>query len=489
MFKPFVLEGPIEQELDYDPHRFFKEECGLAAAIGFEGASAIANRALGMLEHRGEKGTGIASVGSDGRIHVEKSKRPARFAFTRTELEEKLPGRVAIAHGRYGTSGGNSSANIQPLRAENRYGPLVVAHNGNFVNAAPIRESLIEEGANFRSQTDTEVFTALVARSGKETLDDAIIHAATKLEAAFSILVMTPDHTYAIRDRFGIRPLCLASYGEGLLLASEDYAVAQFQGSDLLEEIRPGELVKIDNKTLQVTRRQYAEPDEHFCIFEGFYFGSPFTRHKGVFHEDFRYQAGMELARQNPDIDSTTYDLVIPVLDSGKFSARGFADRSGIRYEEALLRNQRMPLESQGRSFTADNDEERAKILREKFFLRHDKVEGKRVVLVDDSIVRSNTSRLLVQMLRDAGASEVAFMSSAPPIVNICPNGIDFQDKDQLVAAQYDVEQIKETIGASDLRYLDPDLSGLIKRTYDCGMCTGCFGGNYPVNPIGHKRL
>ena len=487
--KVLVLSGPLEQELDYDPRRLFLEECGLSGAMNIPDASIVVNHMAKIQSHRGEEGMGLSAI-NGGRLRLEKRDRAPSNAFDDDFLKEKLQGKLAIAHGRYSTSGSdNSKKNLQPLRYENKFGEMAIAHNGNLINIKPTRDKLMNEGVNFRSATDTEVIAHLIARSSKPNLEEAIIESLSHVEAAYSFLILTPDRLYAIKDRFGIRPLVYAQYDGGHIVASEDFAFSQFEDVSNVTEVEPGEMIIFERDSKDVKRIQYSKkPDERFCIFEAFYFADPSTRHRRFFHEEFRREAGTEIARQDPSI-ANRYDVVVPVLDSGKNAAFGLSEETGISYREILKRNS-FYTKDKRRSFIAPTLQERESIIKRKFFLRKDLVRDRRILLVDDSIVRSTTAKTLVEWIREAGAKSVGIAIASPPIKYICPNGIDFQNKDEIVASRMPIDEIRKKIKADELIYLEYGrLGGLVKRTYDSGICDGCFSGRYPVEPVNHIRL
>jgi amidophosphoribosyltransferase len=479
------LEGNKKEELDFDLRRIMSEKCALAAAINLTYASALVRKCLVAQKARGEAGSGIVSIEKE-EFFRSRGTMPVDVQFYSINLGKELPGRIAIGHNRYATQGDFSSLeNIQPLLIrDSKYGPIAIAHNGTLVNYQRIKNELVKNGSVFCSTTDTEVLVHLIITSGKKTIEEAIKYALGRIEAAYSLLILTQDKLVAIRDKFGVRPLNIAEFGEGYLVCSETHIFDQL-GATNLKSVGPGEMVIFEKGKKHPGCVQYAKPDEHFCIFEGIYFSNPRTRHKNVYHEDFREKLGEEIVRENRD--DIKGDIVIPILDSGKHAAIGLAKAVGVKYEEVLQRSHGY---KQSRSFTSPTVEEREEVVIGKFHLRKDKIFNRDVIVVDDSIVRSTTIKIIVRMLRAAGARTIVVCIASPPITNICPNGMDYQDTDQLIAYSKTIEEIRKNVGADKLIYLT--LEGLIKvvkKTYDCGICTGCFGGKYPVEPSETKKF
>lgn len=462
------------------------EECGLAAAINLPGASLYIYDCLALQQNRGEDGVGIASI-KRGNIFHQEELGCVEDSFIDFDFGAKLPGKISIGHNRYATKGNsNEIKNVQPLFfPETRYGPLMVAHNGTLVNSRKIKKDLIKKGVVFQSKTDSEIFGHLIALSGKESIEEAIITALEKVPAAYSLLILTSDKLFAIRDRFGVRPLSIAKLNDGFLICSENYAFDQFRESMFIRDIDPGEMVVFERRRKGFRSVKYAQDTEHFCIFEGIYFSNPRTTYRNFMHEDFRQELGKRIFAENPELKG---DFILPVLDSGKQAAFGMAKASGIPYKEYFLRVHKPPnpkkKQKRTRSFTSPTAKERDRTAYQKLHLRKDKIRGRRAIVVDDSIVRSNTIRIVNKRLRDAGASYIINCISAPAVINICPYGMAFQDKKQLVAAGNTIEEIRKIIGADELIYLSlPGLKQVVSETYRCGICCGCFGGKYPVKP------
>lgn len=478
------LNGCMEEEICFDMRKMFPENCALAAAINMDSASYRVFQCLIAQEHRGESAVGIIS--KKGRNFSQKRRIGSvstQFSkYKQEEFNNALPGRIAIGHNRYPTHGNHLDvANVQPLIIEkSKYGSFAIAHNGTLVNIEEIENMLLEGGAVFQSATDTELLVHLIANSGEKTMDEAIIYALRKVEAAYSLLILTEEKLYAIRDRFGVRPLSVAKCGKGYLVTSETVAFDQFPEAKFLFDVTPGEMIIFRKGKKDFIRMKYAEPDECFCIFEGIYFSNPRTLYHGYYHEDFRRETGRQIAIENSGIEG---DMVVPILDSGKHAAIGLARGLGIPYEEVFQRTHSYKI-LQSRSFTAPTFEERKRIVEQKLNLKKGEIEGKDVIIVDDSIVRSTTMKIIVQILKKAGAKRVIVCIASPPITNICPNGMDYQETNQIIAYSKTIEEIRSIIEADELVYLS--LNGLyevVKRTYGCGICSGCFGGKYPVVP------
>jgi len=478
-----VLEATVQEEIKDGLRLLLRDNCGLAGAFNIDNAARHVRDMLILQEPRGDITTGIVS-GKDEELYDRIRVGRARDEFREVNWDEDLPGRRAIGHGLYATVGGvRKLKNGQPFVFDSRYGPFAVAHNGEFINATKRRKQLLNAGALFRSSSDTEVFAHEMARSRRKTIEDAIKDATKKLPAAYSLLIMTPDKLIAMRDKFGIRPLSIAQLDDGHLIASETYALDQYPKAKLAGDLGAGEMAIFEKGKLGFTIDQYVDADEHFCIFEGVYFANPRTRYNGVYHEDFRYECGIELYKENPWLKA---DIIVPVLDSGKQATMGLAKAMGLEYQEPFLRIHNPP-GAADRSFTAPTMEEQVDAAYKKLHLRPDKVKGKRVLVVDDSIVRSTTMKIIIERLRDAGALEITVAIAAPPIINMCPYGIDFHDMKRLVARHYESEEeIAKHIGADKLVYLSPKgVDNVNKRTYKIGICSGCYSGEYPITPTG----
>ncbi len=475
-----TLEGTIEQELAFDLRDFSGEKCALAAAINVPNASEVLYGCLVYQEHRGEKSSGIISV-KEGDFFHKKDMGLARDVFYRFNFEKRLPGKTAIGHDRYATQGKHDSVtNIQPLFFhESKFGPFAIAHNGTLVDKLDVKGQLIASGALFQSTTDSELMAHLIARSDKDNIEDAIVDAAEKIKAAYSLVILTPDKLFALKDKFGVRPLSIARLGDGYVICSENFVFDQNPDCEYIREIEAGEMVVFERDVKDFRARQYAKPDERFCSFEPIYFSHPRTKYGDVNTEDFRLEQGVQIFIENHELGKRG-DMVVPILDSGKYAAKRLAEALGLPYEEAFLRIQNPPV-GNIRSFTSATDEERRDTVRAKLHLREDAVMGRRVITVDDSVVRANTTTIINQWLRNAGVEYIINCIASPPIRQICPCGMDFQNPTELAAYNRDVEEIRQKIGADELIYLSLNgLNKVVDRTIKYGVCTGCFGGDYP---------
>ncbi len=479
MKKIITLKGSLLEEVNFDLRRLFPESCALAAAVNITNAAKNVHDSLVLQEHRGEKSTGIISV-SDGTFYHAKAMGRARNSFMEWDLEKKLPGKTAIGHGRYATQGAHdSTTNIQPLFFhDSKFGPFAIAHNGTLADIDGMKERMMGNGVVFQSTTDSELFGHLIAQSNAKKIEEAVIDAANKIKAAYSLLILTPNKMIAIRDRFGVRPLSIGKLNGGYLICSESYVFDQYPECVHVRDVEPGEMIIFEEDIDGFRSAKYANDTEHFCVFESIYFSHPRTKYNGFYNEDFRMELGKELFRENPELEG---DAIVPILDSGKHAAWGLAEASGIPYREYFLRIHAPP-NANLRSFTSATTLERKNTAHMKLHLRKEAVKGKKVVTVDDSIVRSTTVSIINKRLREAGAAYIVNCVSAPSIVNICPYGMDFQDTSELIAYNNSIDEIRQKIGSDELIYLSFDgLKNVVKRTYARGICSGCFGGKYPL--------
>ena len=442
------------------------EECGVVGvhAPG-QDAARLAFFALYTLQHRGQEAAGIVSV-DDGVAHVHKGQGLVSSVFNEENLST-LHGGLAIGHTRYSTTGGSGIRNAQPQVIETIDGPLAVAHNGNLVNAHLLRRELLERGVGLQTSSDTEVMVHLLTGAGGDWLSRIRV-LMSRAEGAFALTILTRDGIYGVRDPWGFRPLVIGKIGDGYVLASETCAFSAI-GAEFVREVEPGEIVRLDDDGLYV--EQGAVPrQKSFCTFEQIYFSRPDSVHTGSLVHSTRQRLGRELAREAP----VEADLVVPVPDSGTPHAVGFAQEAGIPYTEGLIKNRYV-----GRTFIEPTQQLRDAGVAMKFNPLGDNLFGKRVVMVDDSIVRGTTSGPLVQMLRDAGATEVHVRVACPAITNPCYMGVDMASPDELIAAQKSVAEICEHIGADSLAFLSIDalMRGL---GADDGYCNACFTGVYP---------
>ena len=450
----------------------FHDHCGVAGVFGHLEAAKLAYLGLYALQHRGQESAGIVS--SDGvDLHLEKGMGLVQEVF-QPQILARLPGTAAVGHTRYSTAGDTSLMNAQPIVIDCNKGKLALAHNGNLTNAAKLRRNLEHRGSIFQTTSDTEVIVHLVARSSAHNLEGALGDALNQVEGAYSLLVLTRDELFAIRDPRGFRPLCLGRLGDSWLVASETTAFDLID-AQYVREIEPGELVRISRAGVESLH--FAPQKQHqFCVFEHVYFSRPDSVVFGRAVQTSREELGRQLARE-AGVDA---DLVVPVPDSGVTAAVGYAAESGIPFRFALIRNHYV-----GRTFIEPSQKVRDFGVRLKLNPVRSLLEGKRVVLIDDSIVRGTTSRKIVRMIRNAGAKEVHMRISCPPTISPCYYGVDTPSRKQLIAANKSVEEIREYIGADSLAYLS--LEGLKKA---CGegekisYCSACYTGKYPTDIV-----
>jgi amidophosphoribosyltransferase len=430
---------------------------------------------LHALQHRGQESAGIA-VSEGGRLTVLRELGLVTQAFTEERLHG-LWGEVAIGHTRYSTTGSSQWANAQPLIQHGRAHTIALGHNGNLVNAGELRELLDGEGVRLSSTSDTELIAALIA-SDPAPLEQAVADAMARLEGAYSVTAIAEGKLLAFRDPRGFRPLCLGRLGDDWVVASETCAL-DLLGADYEREVEPGELVVVDEEGLHATQAVPRADDGALCILEFFYLARPDSRLDGVEMHGARVRMGERLAEEAP----VEADLVLPIPDSGTPAAIGFSRASGIPFSEGLIKNRYV-----GRTFIQPDQRLRQHGIRVKFNPL-DELAGKRVVVVDDSIVRGNTTRQLVAMLFDTGATEVHLRISSPPITGPCFYGIDFADEDELIAAGRSVEEVRAHIGATSLAYLS--LEGLQEATRrpSSSLCRACLTGEYPTRIPEGRRL
>ncbi len=480
----------------------FHDECGVFAVLNHENAANIAYLGLYALQHRGQESAGIASVSSDRRpsetnigeaigssgageqiiapgtpqIHSEKEMGYVAEIFTEERLR-RLPGDIAIGHVRYSTAGGSMLCNAQPLVASTSKGPIALAHNGNLVNGAEIRRKLEADGAIFNTMSDTEVIVHLIARSKAVDLERALVDALSQVRGAYSIVLLAPGRVYAARDSYGFRPLVLGQLGDSIVVSSETCAFDLIEATTI-REVRAGEVIAIECAEplprVRVVHR-FEGPREARCIFEHVYFARPDSVIFGNNVAAVRKRFGAQLAREHP----IGADVVIPVPDSGVFAALGYAHESGIPFEFGLVRNHYV-----GRTFIEPKQSIRSFGVKVKLNPVREIVAGKRIVLIDDSIVRGTTSKKIVRMLKDFGAREVHMRISSPPTTGPCYYGIDTPQRRDLIASARSTDDIREFIEADTLGYLSEE--GMLeavrndddpRRLY----CTACFTGKYPV--------
>ncbi len=447
----------------------FREECGVFGIYGHAEAARLTYLGLYALQHRGQESAGIVS--SDGaRLHTERGMGYVSEIFHEDNLA-RLPGAAAIGHVRYSTAGKVSLNEAQPFTVKCSLGQVALCHNGNLPDASEVRRQLEREGAIFSSTSDTEVVLHRIARSRADNLPDALIEALRHDEGAFSMLFITPRSLIAVRDPRGFRPLCLGMLDGAVVLASETCAF-DLIGATYLRDIGPGEMVIVDESGMRSLNPFPLRRHTH-CIFEHVYFSRPDSVVFGRSVNKSRHLLGRYLARECP----ADADIVVPVPDSGVAAAIGYASESGLKFRFGLVRNHYV-----GRTFIEPQQQIRHFGVKVKLNPVRDLIEGKRVVLIDDSIVRGTTSRKIVKMVRDAGAKEVHMRISCPPTVSPCYYGVDTPTREELIAAQKSVAEICQFIGADSLGYLS--LKGLLEACGDpdnTRFCTACYTGRYPT--------
>ncbi|MFN5059562.1 MAG: amidophosphoribosyltransferase [Chloroflexota bacterium] len=449
---------------DDKPHH----ECGIFGIFApNEDVARMTFFGLYALQHRGQESAGIAVA--DGRgINLHKEMGLVAQVFTEEKLRP-LNGHVAIGHTRYSTTGSSKLLNAQPFVVESALGPLAIGHNGNLTNGTALRNELFQRGFGLSSSSDSELIVQLLAGGPGNNWDERINALMDKAEGAYCLTILTRDSLYALRDPWGVHPLCLGKIGEnGWVVASESCALATI-GAEFVRELDPGEVVAIDANGPR-TIGKHASRQRHLCLFEYIYFARPDSQIDGRTLHAARVEAGRILAQEAP----VEADIVIPVPDSGIPAAIGYAQQSGIPYSEGLIKNRYI-----GRTFIQPDDRLRKVGIQLKFNPLSDNLDGKRVIIIDDSIVRGNTSGPMVRMLRSAGAKEVHMRVSSPPIKHPCYLGVDMATYPELIAHRLDVPQICAHLGLDTLAYLS--LDGLQKATRAQGFCHGCFTGKYPV--------
>ncbi|WP_082336984.1 amidophosphoribosyltransferase [Porphyrobacter sp. AAP60] len=460
--------------LDADGDKL-REECGIFGAINAADASAATALGLHALQHRGQEAAGIVSY--DGKeFFVRRGLGHVAENFSSPEAIAELLGHMAAGHVRYSTTGGSGLRNVQPLYADLASGGFAVAHNGNISNAMTLRSDLVNKGSIFQSTSDTEVIIHLVATSRYPTIADRLVDALRLVEGAYALIVMTPEGMIGCRDPLGIRPLVMGRMGDAILFASETVAF-DVVGAEVIREVEPGELVMVDFSGEIRSVRPFGSPAPRPCIFEHVYFSRPDSVFAGRSVYEARKAIGTQLAIEAP----CEADLVVPVPDSGVPAAIGFAQQSGVPFELGIIRSHYV-----GRTFIAPSDGARHSGVKRKHNANRALVAGKRIVLIDDSIVRGTTSMKIVEMMREAGASEVHFRVASPPTAHSCFYGVDTPERSKLLAARMDLEPMRQFIKADSLAFVSIDglyrAVGSQKRNAACPQfCDACFTGDYPT--------
>jgi amidophosphoribosyltransferase len=459
-----------------------REECGVYGVIGLADAANFVALGLHALQHRGQEAGGIVSHDAELGFNSARRFGYVRDNFTRQSLMETLPGPLAIGHVRYSTSGAKGPTqmrDVQPFFGEFSMGGAAIAHNGNITNADALRRELIDRGSIFQSGSDSECIIHLIARSLQRTIPERMEDALRRVEGAFSIVAMTRTKLIGVRDPLGVRPLVLGQLGEGWVLSSETCAL-DILGARFVREVAPGEMVVISEKDGVESHFPFRPRQPRFCIFEHVYFSRPDSIIGGRSVYETRHQIGVELAREAP----VEADLVCPVPDSGTPAAIGYSHESGIPFAMGIIRNQYV-----GRTFIEPTEQIRNMGVRLKLNVNRALIEGKRVILVDDSVVRGTTSRKIKEMILDAGAKEVHFRIASPPTSWPCFYGVDTPQREKLLAASMSEEEMRAHLTVDSLRFIS--LDGLYRavgvpdgRDNACPQyCDACFSGDYPVVP------
>lgn len=456
-----------------------KEECGVFGLFDYKDASAHVALGLHALQHRGQEACGIVSSDTEGgQFHAHKGMGLVGDNFSDQDIIRQLAGDSAIGHVRYATTGGTVLRNVQPLFAEFGFGGLAIAHNGNLTNTQAMRRTLVQRGCIFQSDMDTEIIIHLVAISLYATVEDRIIDALRQIEGAYSLVALTKDCLIGVRDPHGVRPLCLGKLEDRYVLASESCAF-DIIGAEYIRDVEAGEIVIITKDGVR-SIKPFGDTKSRFCVFEYIYFARPDSVIENRSVYEVRKAIGAELARES-GVDA---DLVVPVPDSGVPSAIGYAEESTLSFELGIIRNHYV-----GRTFIEPTQEIRNLGVRMKHNANIPSVKGKRIILVDDSIVRGTTSKKIVDMMRQAGAAEVHMRISSPPTAWPCFYGIDTPRREKLLAGQHNVEEMATIIGADSLAFISIDgmyrAVGETKRNNDMPQfCDACFTGEYPTRLV-----
>src|SRR5512134_222467 len=454
---------------DDHPH----EECGVIGIFApNEDVARMTFFGLYALQHRGQEAAGLA-VADGNSISMHKGVGLVAHVFTPNTMAE-LKGHYAIGHTRYSTTGSSLLRNAQPFRIETIHGPLALAHNGNLVNSVELRSELMQQGIGFSSSSDTEVMTMMLARNGGATWEERIRTAMKKWVGAYSLVILTRDCVYAVRDPWGFRPLCIGLLPSGGHAVASETGALQTLGCEAIRDVQPGEVVSLSNSALKVMQALPMEEPSAMCVFEHIYFARPDQTWDGINVHHVRQRLGEELAREVAGRFEA--DVVIPVPDSSVPAAIGFSHVSGIPYNDGFIKNRYV-----GRTFIEPTDSLRKRGVALKFNVINENVLDKRVVMIDDSIVRGNTMGPLIKLLRNAGAKEVHVAITCPPIKHPCFMGVDMGSHETLIAYNRRVDEICKIVDADSLTYLS--LEGMMRAVgRDDGFCQACFTGHYPIS-------
>ena len=453
-----------------------REECGVFGIYALETADIARTAYYGLfaLQHRGQESCGIV-VNDDGVFTTYKDTGLVNDVFTPDILERFGNGRIAVGHVRYGTTGTNDRNNAQPIVVNHIKGKMALAHNGNLVNSGELRHQLELQGSIFHTTSDTEVISYMITRErlNAPSIEEAVNRAMDKLSGAYSLVIMSPSKLIAARDENGFRPLCYGKTPDGRYIVASESCALESVGAQLIRDIKPGEIVVFSKEGVHSIETHCNRRPCSLCVFEYIYFARPDSVIEGCSVHAARMRAGAFLALEHP----VQADVVIGVPDSGIDAAVGYAKQSGIPYEIGFIKNKYI-----GRTFIAPGQESLEDRVRIKLNPISDVVRGKRVVMIDDSIVRGTTSARIVKLLRDAGAKEIHMRVSAPPFKNPCYYGTDIDSRENLIACKYSVEETAQKIGVDSLGYLSVEsVKQIAKGVHGTGYCTACFDGNYPT--------
>jgi amidophosphoribosyltransferase len=451
------------------------DECGVFGIYGARKAAELTYLGLYALQHRGQDGAGIVSSNEE-KVYHRKGLGLVNDVFASKEVLSNLKGKMAIGHNRYSTTGSSYLANVQPMLITYKGRQLAIAHNGNLTNSYALRKKLEKKGSIFQTTSDSEIILHLIARSGKKKIKDEIAEALSYVRGAYSLVFLTRDSLVAARDPYGFRPLALGKVNNSWVVASETCAFDMI-GAKYIRDVEPGEIVVINEKGIR-SFSPFKKVKHAFCIFEFIYFARPDSIIYQENTDKIRRRLGRQLAKENP-VDA---DLVISVPDSSNTATLGYSEESGIKYDMGLIRNHYI-----GRTFIHPDQKIRDLDAKIKYNPVRGVLKGKRVVIVDDSIVRGTTSRKLIKMIRQAGAKEVHFRVSSPPIISPCFYGVDMPTKEELIGSSKSVEEIRRYLNVDTLKYLS--LEGLLSMHSlpKADFCVACFSGKYPTK-VDHHR-
>lgn len=468
-----------KNSIPYDMEDNLKEECGVFGIYDLSGEDVTNTIYYGLfaLQHRGQESCGIAvsdTNGPKGVVHFYKDMGLCNEVFTKENLAN-LKGNIGLGHVRYSTAGGSFRVNAQPLVLNYAKGSLAVAHNGNLINAVNLRREMENKGMIFQTTIDSEVIAYLIAKNRirTKTVEEAIAAAMKRIRGAYSLVVMSPRKLIGARDPFGFKPLCIGRRGDSTYVLASETCAFDTIGAEFVRDVEPGEIVTINENGITSNRDLCIDPNKQArCIFEYIYFARPDTNIDGVSVYNARLKAGQLLAIDHP----VGADLVVGVPESGNVAAMGYASQSGIPYGNAFVKNNYV-----GRTFIKPQQSSRESSVRIKLNVLKESVYGKRIIMIDDSIVRGTTSAHIVTMLREAGAKEVHIRISSPPFLHPCYFGTDIPSEDQLLASGRTVDEVCKIIGADSLGYLT--VERLHEMVPNLGICTACFNGKYPMKP------